>query len=228
MERNFLKDLWHLLSRPGFLAREYYDGRRKRHMAPISLFLLINILYFFLSPLTDLNLSLIDQVNQPTHKHLARKMVDSRLADRGISMEEYSAEYNLKSTDLSKSLIVLNVPMMAMLLALVYVRRKDFYFTDHMVFALNILGFVLLFASVMFVLLVPLIRWGWLTAPGFFQISGYLMLIGAILYFYMAVRRFYQQSPWWTVFNTLLLILIFLVTHFLYRSVLFFIVFWAT
>jgi hypothetical protein len=58
LENNFLKNIWLLVFRPGYLAKEYFDGRRKRYMTPISLFLLINLFYFFMVSLSDLNLSL--------------------------------------------------------------------------------------------------------------------------------------------------------------------------
>src|SRR5262249_47373911 len=35
-----------LLTRPGFLSREHFDGRRTRYVSPIRLYLLFSLLYF--------------------------------------------------------------------------------------------------------------------------------------------------------------------------------------
>jgi hypothetical protein len=60
LENSFIKNLWRLLSTPGLMAHDFVEGRRKRWMAPFSLFLLINLIYFIVNPLTDFNLPLHD------------------------------------------------------------------------------------------------------------------------------------------------------------------------
>src|SRR5262245_56481821 len=42
-----------LMLEPGRLSRDYIDGRRVRWMPPITLFLLVNLVYFFFAPQSD-------------------------------------------------------------------------------------------------------------------------------------------------------------------------------
>jgi ribosomal protein L32 len=41
-----LRSSWLLVTRPGFLSREYLEGRRVRYLAPLRLFLLVSVVYF--------------------------------------------------------------------------------------------------------------------------------------------------------------------------------------
>jgi hypothetical protein len=40
------KTLWYLLTRPGFLTREFFDGKRVRYLPPFRLYLVISVLFF--------------------------------------------------------------------------------------------------------------------------------------------------------------------------------------
>ncbi len=131
LEKNFAKNLWQVLVKPGFLAKEYVQGRRTRYMAPLSIFLLINFFYFIYNPLSDFKLPLRDQFYQP-YGALARKLIDEKLKNEKITFEEYEVEYWDWSLTLTKTLIILNVPITAFFLLLWFKRRK-MYFTDHFI-----------------------------------------------------------------------------------------------
>ena len=47
LDGRFWRSVGALLFRPGLLSRDYIDGRRARWLSPISLFLLVNLFYFF-------------------------------------------------------------------------------------------------------------------------------------------------------------------------------------
>jgi hypothetical protein len=40
------KTLWYLVSRPGFLTREFFEGRRVRYLPPFRLYLVISLVFF--------------------------------------------------------------------------------------------------------------------------------------------------------------------------------------
>jgi hypothetical protein len=40
------KTLWYLVSRPGFLTREFFDGKRVRYLPPFRLYLVISVVFF--------------------------------------------------------------------------------------------------------------------------------------------------------------------------------------
>jgi hypothetical protein len=227
LENNLIKNLWHLLTRPGFLAVEYLDGKRKRHMTPISLFLLINFIYFFAVFLSDLNLTLTEQVNQPGHGSLAKAMVQRRIASREITFDDYAESFNERSTSLSKTLIILHAPILALMIMLLYL-KKNYYYTDHIIFSLYLMAFVLLFSIISINLLLFLAKHSIITPRMIFQISGHAQLVVYPVYFTIAVKKFYRQSLGITLVKSLLVMAFFMVAHFVYRTLLFFAVFWTT
>lgn len=227
LENNFLKNLWYLLVRPGFLPKEFIDGRRKHYMPPLSLFLLINFFYFMSVSLTDLNLRLGEQMRQPTHGSLVRWMVDNRLANRSVDLATYTQEYNEQSTSLSKTLIILHVPIFTFFLMLVYWKKK-YYFADHLIFATYFVGFVILFSMISSNILKGLVAIGILTSIWSLKYAGLFMLLVAISYLFLAVRKFYFQNYIWTSLKTVSLVVLFIASHFIYRALLFLAVFWTT
>ena len=227
LENNLIRSLWLLLSRPGFLAAEYLEGRRKRYMAPISLFLLINLVYFFTVSLTDMNLSLAEQIRQPQHGWLAEVMIEKRLDSREMKFEEYASAYNEQSTSLSKTLIILHAPILAAMLTLLFVRKK-YYFTDHLVFSLYMIAFVLLLSIILFALFRFLAKTHVIAPRTFFSWIGYAQLVIYPVYFGFALRRFYRLPVWLTLLSTVAVMILIILAHFIYRTLLFFIVFWTT
>ncbi len=47
------KTLWYLLARPGFLTREFFEGKRVRYLPPFRLYLVISVLFFLVVGLPD-------------------------------------------------------------------------------------------------------------------------------------------------------------------------------
>ena len=227
LENNFIKNVWYLLIKPGFLAAEYVEGRRKKYMAPFSLFLLINLFYFIVVPLTDLNLSLKEQLFQPQHKFFAKKMIENRLKKRDVSLEEYGLEYNDQSTSLSKTLIILHAPFLAFALMGLFWKKK-IYFTDHLIFSLYFIGFILLISILSFLLFRLLINIGLMEIQMTFTVSGFLFITAIPLYLFLALKKFYRQDWWILVLKTPLCLIGFIISHFIYRTLLFLVVFWTT
>lgn len=189
LENSFLKNLWHLVRAPGLMAQDFVEGRRKRWMAPFSLFLLINLIYFIVNPLTDFNLPLHDHLrwHDTTYGPLAARMVEDRIEKRGITLQEYEQVFNLKTINLSKSLMVLNVPVMAVLLSLIFFRKKRF-FADHFIYALYVFSFLLLISCV-WIGFLNLYLWIGFQAYPFLLPAGLLAFI--LYYIVLSLRQFY-------------------------------------
>src|SRR5690606_16137204 len=47
-EAKFFNSLVPLFTKPGFLTKEYFAGKRASHLNPISMYIFISILFFFL------------------------------------------------------------------------------------------------------------------------------------------------------------------------------------
>ena len=100
------------------------------------------------------------------------------------------------------------LPLFALILKLVYIRRKQFYYVDHVIFTIHLYVFIFLVMLVTFGIskLKNLLHWNWL---------GYLVLIlvlSIFFYFYKALRNFYKQRRAKTILKYFILLLLFLLT----------------
>jgi len=222
LENNFLKNLWNLVARPGRLPLDFIEGRRKRWMPPFSLFLLINLFYFWYSPLSDLNLSLSEQMGQPHHGRLAQHLVNKKIKSESISFDEYAERYAQKSSGYANSLIVLQIPIFAFFLMLLFYKKR-YFFIDHFMVSLYYFAFFLLAALVIY------------RPFAFFPNSKnywiYLnILFDTAIMAYMAISiRVAYKSKWWaSALLSVPAIMCFLLTHFIYRTILFLIIYSVT
>lgn len=46
------KTLWLLLSKPGFLTKEFFEGRRSRYLPPIRLYIVLSVAFFLILALS--------------------------------------------------------------------------------------------------------------------------------------------------------------------------------
>lgn len=98
-------------------------------------------------------------------------------------------------------LLFASLPFFALILKLLYVRRKPFYYSDHAVFTLYhyILSFILLLLTILFA---KLSNW---THVKLFQNLNAFLFIGWTVYLYIAMKRFYGQDHFKTFSKFLLL-----------------------
>jgi len=130
-----------LLFRPGKLTRAYLDGQRVRYLKPIALFLLINLIYFLAPPLTDFNLDLQNQLSQP-YGELIQPLVEARAEDRYSPMSAFHDAYDQRVHRIAKLLIILHLPLLALVLLLLFPRRRMFY-AEHFIIATYMFSFFL-------------------------------------------------------------------------------------
>lgn len=114
-------------------------------------------------------------------------------------------------------LLFVSLPLFALILRLVYIRRKKYYFADHGVFTIHlyVFTFLLLLVGFLFDKLKDVTDWGILS----FIIGA--LFIYFIIYLYKAMRRFYEQNRIKTILK-LFLIFIFSLVMMLLLTVFFF------
>ena len=133
-----------LLVSPGFLTREYIQGRRARWISPIRLYLIFSILFFGISALTGFRVGLS---NAPRERGWSWSF-GSRPA--GVSMDDDEAKKlgfeNAAAMQqaINRALLAwvprvmfVLLPLFAWLVALAY-RRVDRNYLHHLIFALHV------------------------------------------------------------------------------------------
>ncbi len=104
-------------------------------------------------------------------------------------------------------MLFVSLPLFALILKLVYIRRKQFYFFDHGVFTIHlyIFSFLLLIILFCFDKLEKLTNWGG------FAILMVLLFLSLFFYLYKGMRNFYGQRRFKTFLKFLLVALLSLV-----------------
>ena len=225
-----------LLTRPGQLTADYLRGKRKLYIAPVQIFLIANLIFFLLHPIIGsdtLTTDLHTQLSDTWHNAIARGLVKSRLAARGISSEGYAAAFDAAAITRAKSLVILVAPIFSLAVMALYWRRRRLY-TAHLVFALHFCAFWLLLISGTLALnnlTVRLLRTVRIFPSATAVSQGVILFSLAIMtvYLFRAVRRvFTGESLLVSGVKALTLGIAFDLSLQAYRLVLFFITFWST
>jgi len=144
----FWKSVLLLSFKPGHYDYNYHIGKRVNYTKPVTLFLLINILFILFSPFTDFFVNLYDQLNLQPYSAWIAEGFNNRLLQLDMSYEEFSLRYDQLVIVLSRTLIILQVPIF-MLFVSVFFYKKDYYLSDHFIFALNAHSWLLLASVVL-------------------------------------------------------------------------------
>lgn len=231
LDSRFLRSLRAMLLRPGLLGAEWLAGRRSRWSSPITLFLVINVAYFFAPQLTDLSLPLNDQYMQWYGGH-ARALIEERLQSRGVDHADYASAFKLQSGNLAKTLVILHVPPFALLLMLA-VGRRDIPYVDHFSVATPVWATWLL-AMLVIPGLLSLTSWvgaqfGATGSDALWVAALQLSLLGIMLFQILGIlRRAYVLPAWRAWLIAPVLFVAGMVIHFGYRALLFYLTFALT
>jgi hypothetical protein len=231
-DNRFLKSLKLIIIKPGFLYKEYADGRRVNYTKPLQVFFVLNLVYF-LFPLVQLfNTSLNTQMYLRTHSPLVRELVQKELDTTGYSYQAYSLMYNDKSTGLAKLLIIVFVLLVSLPFNLIY-RKRSRYFADHLALSVELVAFNLAmnatFLSLFLIAANNLIHWthsGWEKYLDD-QTLTIIFVLSNIYFLFSAGRVFYKQKGFKLIIKVLLGLLGIFIALEMYRMILFLVTYWT-
>ncbi|MFY7840187.1 MAG: DUF3667 domain-containing protein [Lacibacter sp.] len=212
-EGTLLTTLRAIVTKPGKLSLDYCNGIRKKYFKPLSLFLLLVVLYLLFPVFEGLNMKMEYYPKQDLYGNYAQRKVDEKLKETGLSITELSEKFHTKSEKASKFLLIVIIPFTALLFyGVAFFKRR--YFFDHMVFAAEINSVYLLWGFVILPLLVALINLiaYWLAGtyiPFYDRLIGIFIYTGLSIYLSIAANRFYTFK-WW---QSLLFVIVFFFVH---------------
>jgi hypothetical protein len=132
-----------LLFKPGQLTRDYWNGRRKRYLGPVKLYLI----FFALS-------LVLYSIHQPSAVYDVRtlakndargsimKGLNEMAEKRGVPTEQVVQEINSRwQSYISFSQIA--YPLFVALILKLVLRRRGLYLAEHLIFSLHVLAFML-------------------------------------------------------------------------------------
>lgn len=224
IDTHFFRSFYLLLKKPGFLSAEYIAGRRVHYLKPIQLFLIANVIYFLIQPLTGINgfnTPLNSQLHRLPYSPLITQLAENRMDQAQLTPENFEKQYNAKSENYAKSLIIVIIPLFAFLLKLIYLGHGRYFF-EHLVFSLHFFAFILLYLfSVIFLfyhmlaVIIPAI------SSEFYLTLSALFIISIYLFF--ALQFFYEGWKWLTFIKSIVLFFGFFILIFVFRFILFFV-----
>jgi hypothetical protein len=221
-EGKLLLTLKTMFTQPGRFAADYCNGIRKKYFKPISLFLLIVVLYLLFPLAKGLNLSVGDHV-QSWYGVNARKAALHYMERKQVDEKAFVMRYDASSEKVSKILLFVLIPVMAGFARVFNIQRKGFFFDD-LIFSIETTSFFLL--------------WGFLIVPVLVRLAALLIhipeqtdiytlpanLVASLLYVFVASRRFYHlSSPKAGIFALLFMTILPLFAHYIYSCILFFV-----
>ncbi|PIB23696.1 hypothetical protein BFP77_15380 [Maribacter sp. 4U21] len=228
LDNRFLLSVWYLFRYTGLMTVEFLKGKLKKFISPITLFLFFNLIYFFVNPLSDYSLSLVDQVYSQPYSDWVREWVVSKLKTEGLEGTSYAVNYQNSSDTISKSIMIINIPMIALFVYLLALKKRRFYY-DSLIFAFHF--FSLFMAS-------------WIMLPWvsklLFLITGdedSLLSNGAFhlfafvipgLYAIFSIQRFMKIRWYWAIPVGILVLLSVNLANLFYRFIIFLFTFWST
>jgi hypothetical protein len=232
LDNKFLTSLWLTIRKPGFLSREYTDGRRVKYMRPLQMFFILNLAYFLFPVLQMFNSSLFTQTNILPHRSLARTIAAHKIIQEELTVQGFELIYNDKTTRLAKLCIVLFVLLASVPLSLIYF-RKSRYFTDHVALSVELASFNLAINAIGLTLLIAILSriltvTGWGLQHYLNDLTLTIVFIVTNFYFlFLASRNFYQEKGKRVLFKTVLSIMSLFLALEGYRFLLFFLTIWS-
>jgi len=98
-------------------------------------------------------------------------------------------------------MLFVSLPLFALILRLVYIRRKQFYFADHGVFTIHLY----VFSFIVLLTVFSLDKLGEVTHWEFFDVAKGLLFLVLLCYLYIAMHNFYKQG-WFKTFIKFLIV----------------------
>ena len=217
---NTLKCLW---LKPGTLTLEFIAGRRVAYLPPFRLYLILSVLYFFLTSLTHQQLVVMElpgdqrvQTNPKAFRcedinsltKLGRPDWNARMVHAcNVARNDNGASASHVVETIVPKVMFVFLPLIALLQMLMYWRPRHRY-AEHLLFFLHIHAFFFSIATLS--LLTDVATGAWTAAKPVGDVVGVLLFLSVVFYSILALRRVFQHSWPKTLFKAVLLFFVYL------------------
>ena len=146
-----------LFTKPGELTRHFFDGRRTSFAKPLTLFVILNVVFFVIQPHTGLiqySLAEYVEVERDTRRRVSAiaatddsrraRLVRRSIARTGDMPGEFAVRFDAQLQGQKKSMLIVMIPVFA--LAMTGLRRmlgRGGHYLEHLVFSVHAYAFFL-------------------------------------------------------------------------------------
>lgn len=219
IDGKLLRTLGCLCFKPGVYDNHYHLGARNQYIKPISLFLLVNVLFVSFIPINDFFLMFLDQRGQIYYPWV-KDWVDANVAQSGLALKEYGSRYNQMVKVLARSIIITSVPFFMIFVVLIFNNRR-YYLSDHLVFSLNTYAFFMLAMLVFWFIAQSIVSLFEMIDIEITIIPIFTGLMGVSFFAYLsfAALKMYQVKTWTLIWRIPLLFIGIAASHMIYRLI---------
>ncbi len=216
-----------MFAKPGFVAMEYCEGRRRKYFSPVSMFMIGVVIYLLFPVLQGLNISFHNHIsnNNSLHIYIVQKWAVHKASVEQITLAQLAEKFDHLSPKFSKVLLLVLIPLSALVLSLLF-RRKKAYFFDHMMLAAEInaviLFLVFIILPVLFVGISKVLPINLEYGDNVLFLTLHTILILLILIF--SFKRFYQVKFLTALIKAILFVILYILVLHTYRLIVFSIV----
>ncbi|WP_126973229.1 DUF3667 domain-containing protein [Gynurincola endophyticus] len=223
-DSKFLLSIKYLITRPGFLANKWFEGKRASYLDPFKMYIFGSAIFFFTLSFvisdTGKNIKINGKEKEINWKYDSLTLYGVKYGGyedyqkRQDSLPESEKDgglrkfFNEKSFKLNDTfrlqgsssinfliklyvstipyLLFICLPIFAGILKLLYIRRKEYYYSDHGIFTMHLVLFI--FIANLILILLNMIPW---------SVGGlvtFAMTIFIIYHIYKSFKNFYKQS----------------------------------
>jgi hypothetical protein len=225
LEGKFFTTIKTMFVRPGKVSLDYSNGVRKKYFKPVSLFLLLVVIYL-LFPLTQgLNMKAVYHTGNLFYGNYDEAKIAAALRETGLNMAEFENVFHSKGEKVSRILLVILIPLTALWFWLLTYRKRPFYF-DQLVFSAEVNCLYLLWGFLLLPLVLQILEYFFhigYAGPGRGQlVLGLIIYIPILLFAAIGSYRFYKIKKWYAaLFGILFLVVHTLIMQIIYKFILF-------
>lgn len=228
LDNRFLLSALYLVRFPGRMTVEFLEGKRTKFISPITFFLFVNLIYFFVKPLSDYSLTYYDQVYSQPYSPLVNGLAFQKLKKEGLDERAYSVTYQTMSDNISKSIMIINVPMIAVFVYLMAFKRRRFYY-DSLIFSFHFFS-LFMFSWV-------LVKWIYTTVEFLSGAGGSIVtditfplfaFFLPMIYAMFAIKKFLGFRWYWAIFAGVGVMLAVTIANIFYRIIILILTLWLT
>jgi hypothetical protein len=218
-DSKFFRSLIPLFIKPGFLTREYWDGKRVQYIHPLRLFFFITIIFiivttYFYSRFGDeMKSRVIDKdktlIHLDTSRYASMKPSDKIFFNRdSVTVQAMRKALQTEKRQMGKIrtgidhvfvnlkyVMFLLLPLYAIVFKVLY-RKQRLFYVDHLVYAMHLQCFAYVVLGVLFML--PFVM------PISLLILRQIAFFVILLYIMISVHNLYHQKLWKTIVKSLL------------------------
>ncbi|RYY41568.1 MAG: DUF3667 domain-containing protein [Chitinophagaceae bacterium] len=199
----FFRTLRTVFTRPGQLSLDYSNGIRKKYFKPVSLLMLLVVLYLLFPLFQGLNMHLSALVApQYNYEWLVAPMVRKAMAHHHWTFAQLAEHYSAHSPAISKLAIFAVPPLCGIVLCVLFFYKRRYYF-DQVVLGIELVSFYVAYQFLLLPLVAVVVTFLYRPALAFFSDDNQwfeaIRILGDVAFATAALARFYGQRWWATV-----------------------------